>query len=68
MFDATTTFIAVKHSHPLLYPDLSGCDKIMATDFTNAKQDVLPFVKDEQSVALWSQEFFIHLLDNLKTR
>ena len=41
--------------------------KIDETDFENAKNDVLPFLKDSQSVALWSNEFFISLLNRLKT-
>lgn len=31
-----------------------------------AKKDILPFVKDQQSVALWSREFFSSLLQRLK--
>lgn len=36
-------------------------DKIVKTDFENAKKDILPFIKDHQSVELWSKEFFIKL-------
>lgn len=31
-----------------------------------AKKDILPFIKDPQTVAVWSREFFISLLPRLK--
>lgn len=43
-------------------------NKILKTDFVNAKNDVLPFLKDPTSVALWSHEFFLHLLHQLHTQ
>lgn len=36
--------------------------KISATDFENAKQDILPFIQDPHSVDLWSQSFFHELI------
>ncbi len=41
--------------------------KINGTDFENAKKDVLPFVKDKQSVDLWSKNFFIELAKKIVT-
>jgi predicted nucleotidyltransferase component of viral defense system len=41
-------------------------DKIMAIDFYDAKDDILPFIKDPQSVELWSSEFFLQLLSRIK--
>ncbi|HRQ87166.1 MAG TPA: nucleotidyl transferase AbiEii/AbiGii toxin family protein [Bacteroidia bacterium] len=36
-------------------------------DFEQAKSDVLPFLRDAEAVALWSGEFFVSLLDRLRT-
>lgn len=41
--------------------------KIENIDFENAKNDVLPFLKEPQSVALWSKDFFKILLSKLKS-
>ena len=41
--------------------------KIEQTDFDNAKKDVLPFLKDTQSVALWDVSFFKELLKHLSS-
>jgi predicted nucleotidyltransferase component of viral defense system len=41
-------------------------DKINQTDFKNAKLDVLPFIKDKQTVELWSAEFFLELMRKMK--
>lgn len=40
-------------------------DKITQTDFAQAKKDVLPFIKDEAAVALWSDMFFTELCERL---
>jgi len=40
--------------------------KIMHTDFANAKKDVIPFVKDTASVSVWSQDFFLTILQRLQ--
>lgn len=40
-------------------------DKIEKTDFENAKKDILPFVKDKQAVDLWSDKFFLSIVDKL---
>lgn len=39
--------------------------KINETDFENAKKDILPFIKDNQAVSLWSNEFFTSLIDKI---
>lgn len=41
-------------------------NKIKETDFKNAKNDILPFLKDTQSVELWSQAFFHEVTSRLK--
>ena len=35
-------------------------------DFVQAKEDVLPFVRDKSKLDLWSKEFFIEITKNLK--
>ncbi len=35
-------------------------------DFTQAKEDVLPFVKDKTKLDIWSKEFFIEITKNLQ--
>ncbi len=39
--------------------------RIQDIDFNLAKADVLPFITDQASVALWSKEFFIEILEKL---
>ena len=36
-------------------------------DFEQAKADVRPFIKDQAELALWSSEFFVGLVDRLRT-
>lgn len=36
-------------------------------DFNAAKKDILPFIKDDSEVQLWSKDFFIQITDQLKT-
>ena len=35
-------------------------------DFTQAKEDVLPFVKDKTKLDIWSKEFFIEITKRLQ--
>ncbi len=42
-------------------------EKISQIDFSQAKKDVIPFLKNTDNVLLWSKDFFIQLLDNLKS-
>lgn len=41
-------------------------EKINNTDFDNAKKDVMPFLKDPQSIDLWSANFFLELLEKIQ--
>jgi predicted nucleotidyltransferase component of viral defense system len=41
-------------------------DKIGQTDFNNAKMDILPFIKDQNSIDLWSQDFFKQLIQRIQ--
>lgn len=40
--------------------------KIQQTNFELAKKDVLPFLNDAESIALWSVDFFLMLLNAIK--
>lgn len=35
-------------------------------NFEEAKKDVLPFIKDQSKLDLWSKEFFIEITKNLQ--
>lgn len=39
--------------------------KIEQVDFKAAKQDVLPFIKDKQALALWGPQFFTALVEKI---
>ena len=41
-------------------------NKIEETNFMNAKNDVLPFLKDKKAVELWSKEFFREVVSRLE--
>lgn len=41
-------------------------NKIKNTDFDNAKSDIIPFLRDPQSIALWSKDFFLTLLKRMQ--
>lgn len=41
-------------------------ERFKSIDFEEAKNDVLPFIKDKSIIALWSKEFFISICDKLK--
>ena len=36
-------------------------------DFEQAKEDVMPFIKDKAKLELWSKEFFIEITKKLKS-
>ncbi len=40
--------------------------KFLEIDYENAKKDVLPFIKDVESLNLWSEEFFVSITKKLK--
>ncbi|WP_425755998.1 hypothetical protein ACPW7J_01125 [Ihubacter sp. rT4E-8] len=37
-------------------------------DYTKAKEDVLPFIKDPTLTALWSEDFFKQITNGLQAR
>jgi len=41
-------------------------DAIDLLDLDQARQDVAPFVKDRQTLDIWSQEFFRHVVDRIE--
>ena len=42
------------------------CERFDQIDYAQAKEDVLPFVKDTASLGLWSAEFFKQITEGLK--
>lgn len=40
--------------------------KITAVDFSTAQREVLPFLKDPDSVKVWSQEFFKDIIARMQ--
>ncbi len=40
--------------------------KFKEINYVDAKEDVIPFIKDLKSLDLWSSDFFIKITDNLK--
>ncbi|MBP5362600.1 MAG: nucleotidyl transferase AbiEii/AbiGii toxin family protein [Ruminococcus sp.] len=42
------------------------CFRFDTINFEQAKEDVLPFIKDTGSLSLWSADFFKQITDNLK--
>ncbi len=44
-------------------------ERFEATDFSRAKRDILPFIKDHRAVELWSEDFFASVTkDKLKIK
>lgn len=50
-------------THSLLVETLRK--KIQTVDFTQARQDVSPFIRDPQATDLWSTDFFMATLEHL---
>ncbi len=42
--------------------------KFKEIDYTNAKDDVITFINDKDSLDLWSSDFFIQISENLKAK
>ena len=40
-------------------------NRFCSIDFEQAKKDVIPFIKDQNSLLLWSADFFIQITENL---
>ena len=40
-------------------------ERFEEVDFEQAKSDVRPFIRDDAELALWSQEFFVGLVDRV---
>ena len=41
-------------------------EKFNTIDYSSAKEDVLPFIKDKTKLDIWNKEFFIDITKNLK--
>ena len=44
------------------------CRRFESIDYDQARQDVLPFIKNPAAVEIWSKDFFIAITDNLSAR
>ena len=44
------------------------CRRFESIDYDQARQDVLPFIKNPSAVEIWSKEFFIAITDGLSAR
>ena len=44
------------------------CERFETIDYAQAKQDVRPFIKDTQSIEVWSADFFKQITEGLKAR
>ena len=42
--------------------------RIETLDISKAKNDVQPFIKDMREIELWSKEFFVSVIENIKVR
>ena len=38
-------------------------ERFSEIDYSQAKQDVIPFIKDSEKLQLWSEEFFQNITD-----
>ena len=41
------------------------CDRFTSIDYSNAKQDVLPFIRNSASVDVWSEDFFTRITQDI---
>lgn len=41
-------------------------DRVRSIDWSKARQDVYPFIKDRRQVDLWSAEFFLNMIDSVE--
>ena len=41
------------------------CDRFASIDYSNAKRDVLPFIRNSASVDVWSEDFFTRITRNI---
>jgi hypothetical protein len=61
--------ILERNNKKLYHVDVTSLlqSKIYETDFNLAKEDVIPFIKSPDSIALWSLDFLLQLVGKLKT-
>ena len=43
-------------------------ERLETLDIEKAKNDVQPFIKDIREIELWSKEFFVSVIENIKVR
>lgn len=58
----------IAEDYDLTIENLKGLlnERFSNTDFSQAREDVLPFVKDKSKLDLWSKEFFIEITKQLQ--
>ena len=61
-----TEFISVEKEITLDDVRKFLCDRFRTIDFEQAKQDVLPFIKNISALDIWSEDFFVAITENLK--
>jgi hypothetical protein len=42
-------------------------ERFAAVDFEQAKEDIAPFLKDPRELRLWSAQFFLELIPQIRT-
>ena len=40
--------------------------KFSEINYNDAKEDVLPFIRDTDSLNMWSKDFFVNITEDLK--
>ena len=43
-------------------------ERLKTLDVDKAKNDVQPFIKDMREIELWSKEFFVAVIENIKVK
>jgi hypothetical protein len=41
--------------------------RVRRVDVGELREEVAPFVRERQSLEIWSQDFFLHLIDRIET-
>ncbi len=58
----------IPHEQEITLDDIKEflCDRFRTINFEQAKQDVLPFIKNINALDIWNEEFFVAITENLK--
>lgn len=44
------------------------CKRIASINWDNAKEDIIPFIKERQELEMWTEDYFLQLADMLVIR